>query len=554
MIQRIAQRVARSTGWSRRFLALLAGATGALAMAPVDFVPALIIPMVVAVWLLDGSVPTGVAATSRVSLTRSVLKAAETGWWWGFGYFVAGLWWLGSAFLVEPDKFAWLLPLGVLGLPAYLALYTAVGFALAQLFWSTGPARLFTLACCLLVAEWLRGTLLTGFPWNEFGMALGDNLVLAQVASLIGVHGLTLLAVVTAAAPASIGDAGPGTRRFGPSALALLFVAAIAIYGALRLAGPGDGSVAGVHLRVVQPNAAIDSDFSYAHKDAILQHYLTLSQRVTPGQPDGLAGVTHVIWPESPFPFLLSRDPAALVTIGDVLSDKTVLITGAARAEPGPPDGAGGKTALYFNAVQVVDGTGTVLDSYDKVHLVPFGEFLPLQSILNAIGIQHFVSIPGGFQAGTDRRLLTVPGLPPVAPIICYEAIFSGDVVPPAAAGVSRPGLLLNVTNDSWFGFTAGPYQHFAQARLRAIEEGLPLIRSASTGISAIVDAHGRILASLPLGAEDVIDGALPTALSSTLFARVGNIAPLILLLGFAVSAALLGWLTRRKPARHCPL
>jgi apolipoprotein N-acyltransferase len=540
MMFRLAQAVVLSSGWRRRLIAFVAGACGALAMAPVDAFPALIVPMTVAVWLIDGCAyaePGG--RVSGRTLWASLRSAADAGWWWGFGYFVAGLWWLGSAFLVEPDKFAWLLPFGVLGLPAYLALYAALGFALARLLWSAGPGRVLAFAVSMMIAEWLRGTLLTGFPWNEFGMALGDSLVLGQLASLIGLHGLTFLACLLAAAPATLADhwrPGPGLdkTRLVPSLGALLVLAGIAGFGALRLATPAPTPVAGVHLRVVQPNATIDADFSYEHKDAILRHYLTLSDRATSPTATGLADVTHVVWPESPFPFILSRDAGALAAIGNALGAKATLITGAARLEAGPVDQNGRPTPRYYNAIQVVTRDGTIIDSYDKVHLVPFGEYLPLKPLLNRLGIQNFVHVPGGFEAGTTRHLLNVPGLPPVAAIICYEAIFSGEVVPP---GGTRPGLLLNVTDDAWFGRTAGPYQHFAQARLRSIEEGIPLVRSASTGISAIVDAYGRVTSSLPIGAENVIDGPLPGAIEPPPFARYGNAIPFGLLLAALLAA-----------------
>ncbi len=550
MILALAQYVVLSSGWRRRLIAALAGACGALAMAPVDLFPAMIIPMTMAIWLLDGSAHAEAGGVlSGRALWASVHAAADAGWWWGFGYFVAGLWWLGSAFLVEADKFAWLLPFGVLGLPAVLALFPAFGFALARLFWSGGPGRLFVFAACLGLAEWLRGVVLTGFPWNEFGMALGGNLVLGQIASLIGVHGLTLITILLAASPATLSGLGDPDRRFGqkiaPVVLATMVLVGLGGYGALRLAGPSPGVVAGVKLRIMQPNATINSDFSYAHKDAILGHYLALSDRATSPSAPGLSGVTHLVWPESSFPFILSRDPDALAQIGAALPERTVLITGAARLEQGPPDAGGRPTAQYFNAVQVVASGGGITDSYDKVHLVPFGEFLPLDSVLRRLGIQNFVDVPGGFEAGRSRRLLHVPGLPPVAAIVCYEAIFSGAVVPEAAReGGLRPGLLLNVTNDSWFGFTAGPYQHFAQARLRTIEEGLPLVRAASTGISAIVDPYGRITEALPLGAEAVLDGALPNAIAPPLFARYGNRIPLC----FGLLIISIGLVLRRLP------
>lgn len=542
MMFRLAQAVILSFGWRRRLIALLAGAVGAMAMAPFGFFAALIVPMVVAVWLIDGCAyaESGGAPSGR-SLRASVVAAADAGWWWGLGYFVAGLWWLGSAFLVEAEKFAWMLPFGVLGLPAYLALYSALGFVAARLLWSHGSARLLTFAVALAAAEWLRGTWLTGFPWNEFGMALGGNLVLAQAGSLIGLHGLTLLAVLLAASPAVLADGPRGTRRgFRPAAAplaALVALAGLGAYGAVRLSEPDPKDVAGVRLRVMQPNTTIDQGFTYANKDAIVRHYLDLSDRATSPQTTGLADVTHLIWPESAFPFILSRDAEALTTIGAALPQATRLITGAARLEAGPADAAGRPTPRYFNAVQVVASGGSILDSYDKVHLVPFGEFLPLATILNALGIPRFVDVPGGFEAGDARRLLAVPGLPPVAAVVCYEAIFSGEVVPPASDGVPRPGLLLNVTNDAWFGATPGPYQHFAQARLRSIEEGLPLVRSASTGISAIVDAHGRVRSALPIGAESVIDGPLPGALDPPPFARYGNRIPFSLICAFFVLA-----------------
>ena len=308
-----------------------------------------------------------------------------------------------------------------------------------------------------------------------------------------------------------------------------------------RLGETDPRDVPGVRLRVMQPNTMIDPTFSYANKDAIVRHYLALSDRATSPTSTGLADVTHLIWPESAFPFILSRDAEALSTIGAALPPKTTLITGAARVEEGPLKPDGRPTPLYFNAVQVLSSGGAILDSYDKVHLVPFGEFLPLQSFLEAIGVPRFVDVPGGFEAGTARRLLQVPGLPPVAAIVCYEAIFSGAVVPSdASARGLRPGLLLNLTNDAWFGFTPGPAQHFAQARLRAVEEGLPLVRSASTGISAIVDAHGRIRAMLPVGAENLIDGSLPGALAPTLFSRGGNAIPLTMIVACLICSLVL--------------
>jgi apolipoprotein N-acyltransferase len=536
----LAASIILSSGWRRRLIALVAGATGALAMAPFNFFPALAIPMTVAVWLIDGcaamrQMPPG--RRFRWDVPVAAWRACGVGWWWGFGYFLAGLWWLGAAFLVEADKFAWALPLGVVGLPAALAIFPALGFVLARLMWAPGPGRVFALAAGLSLAEWLRGHTLTGFPWNTFGMALGGNLLTAQLASIVGLYGLTIIAILIFSSPAVLGEksAMQGARRRlpPPIAAAALAFAGICAFGVLRLAATAPEPVAGVKLRIMQPNLAQDAKFRPENKARILSLYLTLSARGVESDRSGLDDVTVLIWPESAFPFILSRNAEALAEIGAVLPQDTVLVTGAARADDEARRSASGR-ARYFNAIQVIASGGHILDSYDKVHLVPFGEYVPFQ--FDRLGLRQFVHLPGGFDAGSKRQLLVVPGLPAVAPLICYEAIFPGEVVPSEA---TRPGLLLNVTNDGWFGRTTGPYQHFAQARLRAIEEGLPLIRAANSGISAIVDPYGRVLAELPLGAEGVLDGGLPQAIAPPVFARfpfVSAFSVWIAVLAIAVS------------------
>jgi apolipoprotein N-acyltransferase len=203
-------------------------------------------------------------------------------------------------------------------------------------------------------------------------------------------------------------------------------------------------------------------------------------------------------------------------------------VTGAARAEDASA------TPRYFNSIHVVGADGVIADSYDKTHLVPFGEYLPLKGLFAALRIRQFVEIPGGFEPGARRKPLAVPGLPPALPLICYEAVFSFE-----AASTIRPGLLLNVTNDAWFGQTTGPHQHLAQARIRSIEQGLPMIRAANTGISAIIDPLGRITGRLPLGVEGVLDGALAHAISPTIYVRIGDLlAHTLLFLCFGLCAA----------------
>ena len=529
------QRIVLARGWTRRAIAFCAGAAGALALAPFDFIPAMFAPLTVAVWLIDGAADGDDSPRFALAPIRS---AAGAGWWLGFGYFVAGLWWMGAAMLVEADQFAWALPLAVFGLPAVLAIFPAAGFALARALWSPGGARVFALAAGLGAAEWLRGHLFTGFPWNDFGMALTSAGPLAQTASLVGLHGLDIIAIVIFAAPATLIDRAPrGARRIGGTMLAAAALAMLMFaYGVFRLGANETQYVDGVALRLMQPNLPQDAKFRPENGAKILRHYLDLSERATNARPSGLAEVTHLFWPESAFPYVISRHPEALAAIARALKGG-VLLTGAARAER-DGDGRRGK---IFNSIEALKGE-SIVAFYDKVHLVPFGEYLPLEDVLRPLGINHLV--PGIWDRGAGPRLLAAPGLPPIAPLICYEAIFSGETIQRGAA--DRPLLLLNVTNDGWFGRTTGPYQHLAQARLRAIEEGLPMIRVANTGVSAIIDAYGRILQSLPLGEEGLIDGRLPREAAPTVFAAYGALA-FPALLAAATALALLG-VARRWP------
>ncbi|WP_375462547.1 apolipoprotein N-acyltransferase [uncultured Methylobacterium sp.] len=526
----------RLRGWRRLGLAFLAGAVGALAMPPVGALPALVVSLVPAVWLVDG------AAGSRSRVAARIVPCALVGWAWGFGYLFAGLWWLGSAFLVEADEFLWALPLGVLGLPFALGLFYAAGFSVAGLLWIRGPARIAGLAFGIGAAEWLRGHLFTGFPWNTLGMALGQNLWLMQSAALVGLYGLTVLAVLLCAAPATLATGSHPRSRFGPSTAAAIVLAAMAFHGATRVEPEADPTVAGVRLRLVQPNLPQDAKVRPENRGDIVDRYVALSRR----PPESGLAPTHVVWPESAFPFLIQRDPAALAQVGAGLGPGQHLITGAARAEEAPP----GERPRFFNAIMAIEPGGRIVDSYDKVHLVPFGEYLPapLDAALRAVGLRQFVSVPGGFSAGSPaaQRILTVPGLPPVAATICYEAIFPAAILPAAPAQADQaPGLILNVTNDAWFGDTPGPRQHLAQARLRAVEEGLPLVRDANTGISAVIDPHGRIVARLPLDREAVLDADLPAPiLGGTLYGRLGD-GPFAAML----AACLVGALAARRRA-----
>ena len=500
---RLARPIVLAWGFRRALLAFLAGAATTLAMSPMNLWPAMFVTIPAAIWLLDG------AASGRWS---GVAAAAATGWWFGFGFFLSGLYWVGLAFLVDAKTFGWLMPFAVLALPAGMAVYTALGFALARALWVRGAARILVFAAALTAAEWLRGHLLSGFPWNTFGYALTTPLVMAQGVALIGVWGFTLVALAVFAAPAVLADEPADTRRpWLVMAGAAGVLIGLAAFGAIRLATTPTGFVDGVRLRIMQPNIAQDAKFSYANKAQVMQHYLALSDRAAGPQATGVRDVTHLIWPESAFPFFLTREADALAQIAALLPPGTVLITGAARP-------AEVKQHAY-NSIYVIDHDGSILSVYDKVHLVPFGEYLPFQSLLERLGLQQLTKVQGGFLAGDRRRAITSPRAPKFVPLICYEIVFPHDAVPPGERG----GWLLNLTNDAWFGLSAGPHQHFQQARVRAIEEGLPLVRAANTGISAVVDPVGRVIRSLPLGSEGVLDSGLPRPLAPTPYARVGD-------------------------------
>ncbi len=515
--------LAERSRWQRNLIAILAGACGVLAMPPLGFIPAMAVSLTIAVLLLDTCVDPCADEDAVPSLKHLLRKGFFCGWLWGFGYFVAGLWWLGSAFLVEAELFAWAMPFGVIGLPAVLAIFPACGFATARLFWSPGWGRILAFAAALSASEWLRGHLFSGFPWNLIGMTLGQNLWLMQGAALGGVYFLTLLAILALSAPATLFDTAEtrASRRFGPSLAAASALLVLAVYGAWRIPAGPQPVVADVKLRLMQPNVPQDSKFNARNALSILNEYL----RVSAGDNarDGIVrGVTHVIWPESAFPFILDQSPEAVAIIVSSLSPGTFLISGAARmSEPLP----GEQVGQFYNSIAILNSTdGSVRWQYDKVHLVPFGEYIPgfLQPVVEAVGLRQFIDMPGGFEAANMRRTVDIPGIGKAIGAICYESIFSNAIQPQDGGGEDAK-LIVNVTNDAWFGDLAGPHQHFAQGRLRTVEEGLPMARVANTGITAAIDPYGRILSSLPLGAKGHIDMLLPLPAPKTFFRMAGE-------------------------------
>lgn len=502
-VPRLQARLAGLSPWHRRLAALLLGAAAALAFAPFDAFPVLFVAFTGLFWLLDSAPGTR--------------AAFGVGWWFGWGHFMAGLYWIGSAFLVEPDKFAWMVPAPVLGLPAVLALFPAIGCALAFRLSRSGPERLGMLAVCWVAAEYARAHVLTGFPWNLVAHSLAVSDATMQPAAWIGTFGLGVVVVAAAAAPGLLAAPRPGHRR--AAAVPLLLLVAICLAGWVRLSGI-DTAAEGPRIRVVQPDIAQRDKWRRDLLGSNFALQLDLS-RDRPGAPSA----DVVVWSETATVWSIEDTPTvrdALAGIARGLSDGRggVLVTGVPRVV------RDGESTSYRNSARAVGPDGAILATYDKVHLVPFGEYLPARPLLQAVGLERLAQGRGDFLPGADNQVFDVPGLPPAGVMICYEAIF-----PARAAPAPRPAWLLNLTNDGWFGKLSGPYQHFVTARFRAVEQGLPLVRAAGTGISAITDGAGRIVASLPLGQAGVIAARLPTALPPTIYSRWGEWPAVILML-----------------------
>lgn len=523
--------LAAASPWQRRAIACVAGSASVLAFAPVFAWPVLFITLPLIVWLID--------------VSDGWKDAAHSGWWFGFGYFFFGLFWIGEAFLVEAEKFAWLLPVAVTLLPAGLALFWAAAAGAARLYWPQGIARVFVFAVLVATAEWLRGHILTGLPWNLLGYALTYPLSLMQSAALFGAYGLTALAALIFPMPlVFLGDRGG--KPLWPDIVKAVALAAVPIgllfgYGAWRLSAP-QAVVPGVKLRIVQPSVPQREKWMAEHQRRIFQDHLDLTLTKPQGARDDLQSITHVVWPEAAMPFLPLEHPEAMQAIASVLPPGRQLITGALRREATAADGTPLPLLEHklYNGILVFNDAGELTARYDKIHLVPFGEYLPADPVLSAIGLKKLTYGRGAFSEGTSPRpMLSIPGLPPALGLVCYEVLFPGEIV----QTVDRPAVLINVTNDGWFGNTTGPRQHFHQARVRAVEEGLPIVRAANNGISAVIDGYGRALHTIGLNERGTVDSDLPTAAAPTLYARLGDVLLVPLLLGFLAVAAVL-----RKP------
>ncbi|MBL0370444.1 apolipoprotein N-acyltransferase [Rhizobium sp. KVB221] len=503
-MDRLAAFVTLSSGTKRFLIALFAGALAAFALPPFGIFVVGFVSFSILVWLLDGAA----GNPDRNFLVR-LLPAFLIGWAFGLGYFVTGLWWIGNALLVEAESFAWALPLAILGLPAYLALFYGLAAALARLFWTDGFARLLGLGAAFGLAEWLRGFLFSGFPWNSIGQAVMPFPAMMQSIAIVGSDTMNVIAVVVFAAPGLIA-AGRGARP--ALALACVLLAMHVGFGLYQLQQPATYPENARVVRLVQPVIDQAAKIDDNERSRIFAEHLALTKAPAKGggkRPD------YIVWPETSIPFILTQNPDALVQIADTLEDGQVLIAGAVRME----SDSAGQEPRYYNSIYVIDSQGQIISAADKVHLVPFGEYLPFEDLLERTGWSAVAAMPGGFSAAQSRQNLTLPDGLRLLPLICYEIIFPNEI-----SSESQADAIVNLTNDGWFGYSPGPWQHFFQARLRAVETGLPVIRNSNSGISAVIDGRGRILSGLDFQAVGYIDETLPSKIAVKLNEQIRSL------------------------------
>ncbi len=497
------------SGWRAHLVALLAGAVGVLGHAPFHLWPVTALGILTFVWLLDGA----------YRQQRPVRAGAARAFSFAFGQFFAGLYWIGSAFISRGPEYIPLMPFALVFLMAGLALIWALAGAIAMPFWGVDHRRIAVFSLAFFGAEWVRGHFLTGFPWNLPGMVWSPGGAVSQSVSIFGIWGLSLVTLFLFAAPATLIDKGRALwLRALPGIVGSGLLAILLVFGLTRLSGAVGGEQPNVRLRVIQSAINQREKWQPENREAVLEHYLRLSTATS------LDNISHVIWPEGALPTLLLEDRHALDSISEAFRDGPTLFTGLTRRQRAET----GKT-LYRNsliALSFANGLPRVETVYDKHHLVPFGEYIPFGDALSALGVKSLATLGDGYTPGPAPSSMQIEGLPAFSPQICYEIAYSGFT--PRDEG--RPAWILNISNDSWFGSTTGPHQHLDHSRFRAIEEGLPVVRSVSSGIAGVIDPYGRMLLRLNQDADRAGDIGIPLPLNTTINTQYGGVILLILM------------------------
>lgn len=516
-----------SARWRRLALALAAGAAAALAHPPFGVLPGLL------------GYPLLMLLAERSGTIRG---AFWVGWLAGFAYFLVSCWWVSEAFLVNPEQ-AWMAPFAASLLPAGIALFWGVATAIYRRLAPAGVARVLVFAGLFSLMEWLRGHVLTGFPWNPAGATWAAGSPISQFASVVGVYGLGL---VTVAAFAALGPlAAPGERksRIGAAVAGMAVLAVLFVGGSVRLSGAAVSS-GDIVVRIVQADVDQQSKWTPEAYRGIVEQYVNLTARPGALEPD------VILWPEGALPNTYNRVFAPGAGEGQAISRALrpgqILMAGFARVQA--DDSAGQAAARYYNSLIVLQDQGgdglRVVDIYDKHRLVPFGEYLPLGELMSRLGLRSLVGVGADFTPGERPSPVSIPGMPAVQPLICYESLYPGFT----PGGAERPKWIANISNDAWFGRTSGPLQHLNLASYRAIETGLPVVRATPTGVSAMIDPWGRVVREqrLDAGESGVIDAALPNPAAITPYSQFGDLGALLGILG-CLSPLGLAWLRGRS-------
>lgn len=461
------------------WILLLLGALSAFAMAPYYLIPFLFLGLSVLFYTINHA-----SSGWRAGLYAGIF---------GFGFGAVSMAWLANALMIDGGAFALFIPLCWIGMGLLFGVFYALPAILAY-FYPSGYRRYLAYGAWFCLFEWIRSWILTGFPWNLMGSAWGNVLPILQSASVWGIYGLSLMTVLVCAS-------GAFWPKKKPILLSITVLGVITLLGIWRLYDASNDKVWGVKLRLVQPNIAQTLKWNPDESERNFSKILKLSRQNNDT-------ITHVIWPETAVSFLIDQDEFNRARMMGAVRQGATLITGGLR-------GADILNKQVANSIFILDDLAEIKGYYDKFHLVPFGEFVPFRDI---IPLDKIVPIGSDIVRGDGLKTMFIPKAPPAGPLVCYEAIFSGQV----ARLDKRPSWLINVSNDAWYGLSAGPYQHFDMARLRSIEEGLPMARAANNGISAVIDGYGRILSSLGLGETGVVDSDLPKALPATIYAKTG--------------------------------
>ena len=490
-------------------LSLLAGLGAALAFPPFGILPG-VLGYGLMMALVDASAP-----------DKPLKSAFWRGWLAGTIYFLVATWWVAEAFMVDAANQGWMAPFAVSLLAAGLGLFWGGAAAVYRWLRPSGLWRPVVFAGVFCLFEWLRGHVLTGLPWDLAGETWKAGSAPSQAAAVFGAYGLSWITVLIGAAPWLIVETEAPRTRIAVGAGVVAALVALYGFGALRLSGAKPPAANAPIVRVVQANIDQSSKYDQAMFESIVRRYVTLTAQPAARTPD------IVVWPEGAVPdaandYLTEGTWTRAAIVGALKPGQTLLL-GAYRV-----DGTT-EAPVYYNTLLALraDPAGglTKTATYDKFRLVPFGEYLPFAGVLGPIGFKDLVHIGDGFSAGPRPHAIRPPGMPPVQPLICYESLFPGFTREGAAKGGGRAAWIANVSNDAWFGKTYGPVQHLNLASYRAIEEGLPMVRATPTGVSAVIDAYGRIRpgAMLGQGIAGVIDAPLPPALAPTLFSRWGD-------------------------------